>query len=234
MTGLPAILMTGGLLLWLPSSPREARFLSTEEQDILLAAVDKGTAETATHGNPLAALWDARVIGFGLIYVLKSTALYRINYWLPTIVKGFDIGSTRNGLLNMIPWCLAVLLLLVLPRRLKGEHAVLTAISITALAGLLCFVSSVLFSINSALYKKVHVQFRAEMFNVLNHPNFAPPLANNAIAQGNTRQITRHNSIIGRSSWPCVRLGKLTTEKHFGREGTGSTCSLDQPPTLLD
>jgi hypothetical protein len=52
-----------------------------------------------------------------------------------------------------------------------------------------------LFSINSALYKTfsikeaVRVQFRAEMFNVLNHPNFAPPLANNAIAQGNTGQI---------------------------------------------
>jgi hypothetical protein len=126
---------------------------------------------------------------FGLIYVLMSTALYRINYWLPTIVKGFDIGSTRNGLLNMIPWCLVVFLLLVLPRRLKGEHAVLTAISIPAFAGLLCFESSVLVSINSALYKKVHVQFRAEMFNVLNHPNFAPRLANNAIAQGNTGQI---------------------------------------------
>jgi MFS family permease len=142
MTGLPAILMTGALLLWLPSNPREARFLSTGEQDILLAAVEKSTAETATHGHPLAALWDARVIGFGLIYMLLSTALYGVNYWLPTIVKDFGIGSTRNGLLNTIPWGLAVLLLLVLPRRLKGERAVLTAISITALAGLLCFVLS--------------------------------------------------------------------------------------------
>lgn len=144
MTGLPAILMTGALLLWLPSSPREARFLSTEERDILLAAVEKGTADTATHGNPLAALWDVRVIGFGLIYMLMSTAIYGVSYWLPTIVKGFGIGSIRNGLLNMIPWGLAILLLLVLPRRLRGERAVLTAISITALVGLSCFVSSVL------------------------------------------------------------------------------------------
>jgi hypothetical protein len=53
-----------------------------------------------------------------------------------------------------------------------------------------------LFTINAALYKNIpikdrlRVQFRAEMFNILNHPNFAPPLANNAILQGNTGQIT--------------------------------------------
>jgi MFS family permease len=144
MTGLPALLMTGVLLIWLPRSPREARFLSEREQDNLLAAVAKSTPETATHGNPLAALWDARVLGFGMIYMLLSTALYGVNYWLPTIVKGFGISSSRNGLLNMIPWGLAVLLLLALPRRLKGERAVLVALSVSALTGLLCFVSSVL------------------------------------------------------------------------------------------
>ena len=144
MTGLPAILMAGALLMYLPRSPREARFLSREEQDILLEAVQKETARSVSHGNPLAALWDARVIGFGLIYLLMSTALYGVNYWLPTIVKGFGIGFTQNGLLNMIPWGLAVLLLLALPRRLKGETAVLSAISVTALVGLLCFVLSVL------------------------------------------------------------------------------------------
>ena len=125
MTGLPAILMAGALLMYLPRSPREAQFLSSEEQDVLLEAVQRETARSVSHGNPLAALWDARVIGFGLIYMLMSTALYGVNYWLPTIVKGFGIGFTQNGLLNMIPWGLAVLLLLALPRYLKGEKAVL-------------------------------------------------------------------------------------------------------------
>ena len=144
MTGLPAIVMAGVLLVYLPKSPREAKFLNVEEQNTLLAAVRRDTPENVTHGNPLSALWDKRVIGFGVVYMFLSTALYGVNYWLPTIVKGFGIGATRNGLINMIPWGLAVLLLLTLPRRLKGERAVLTAISVTALVGLVCFVSSVM------------------------------------------------------------------------------------------
>lgn len=53
-----------------------------------------------------------------------------------------------------------------------------------------------LFSLNSALYKNINfsdrysLQFRAEAFNTLNHPNLASPLATNVLLQGNTGRIT--------------------------------------------
>jgi hypothetical protein len=53
-----------------------------------------------------------------------------------------------------------------------------------------------LVTLNSALYKdikigeRIGVQFRAEVFNTLNHPNFAAPLSTNTVFQGNTGQLT--------------------------------------------
>jgi MFS family permease len=146
MTGLPAIVVAGALLIWLPRAPKEAKFLSAKEQDILLAAVERETAATATHSSPIAALWDPRVIGFGVVYMLMSTALYGVSYWLPTIVKGFGIGSARNGLVNMVPWGLAIIMLLMLPPRLKTERSVLIAVSAVALIGVICFATSTLVS----------------------------------------------------------------------------------------
>ncbi|MEK0082911.1 hypothetical protein U1T56_07100 [Geminicoccaceae bacterium SYSU G07066] len=38
---------------------------------------------------------------------LSETA-YGLSYWLPTVVKGFGVFNTVNGLLNIIPWiCVA-------------------------------------------------------------------------------------------------------------------------------
>jgi MFS family permease len=169
MTGLPAILMAGALLFLLPASPGKAQFLSAKERDILLAAVERDTASAATHGDPLAALWDLRVIGFGFVYMLMSTALYGVSYWLPTIVKDFGIGATKNGLINMIPWGMAVIMLLALPPKLKTERAVLRAVSVVALIGLLCFAASTLISNN--LWRFAAIALGAPCIQVM-YPSF--------------------------------------------------------------
>jgi hypothetical protein len=78
-------------------------------------------------------------LGYGTI----SIAIYGIAYWLPTLMKGFGVDSGTNGLLNMIPWALASLLLFWLPRKLTSFRAVLLAAMAAAAIGIVLFLISV-------------------------------------------------------------------------------------------
>jgi MFS family permease len=142
VTGVPPILLTPVVLLYLPKGPDAAPFLSPGEKAWLTDQLAAEKSANTTEGNPFAALWDLRVLGFALIYMLMSTSLYGVTYWLPTVVKGFGVSATVNGLLNAIPWALAGVMLTWLPRRLRRDGAVLRAVAIIAAIGICCFVAS--------------------------------------------------------------------------------------------
>jgi MFS family permease len=144
VTGAPPILLTPIVLIFLPKGPAGAPFLSPAERSWLTGQLAAEKSTTATEGRPYAALWDWRVLGFALVYMLMSTSLYGVTYWLPTVVKGFGVTATENGLLNAIPWALAGFMLTWLPRRLRRDGAMLRAVAIIALAGICCFVASTL------------------------------------------------------------------------------------------
>ncbi|MBV8915847.1 MAG: MFS transporter, partial [Acetobacteraceae bacterium] len=141
-TGLPAVLMTAVVLLFLTDRPQHAKFLSSEEKGWLVQTLSKESPASASHGNPLTALWDPRVLLLAVVYVLINISLFGVIYWMPTVVRGFGVTGTQNGLLTSIPWALSAVLLLWLPRRLRTEHAVLQAVAAIAVLGLLCFVAS--------------------------------------------------------------------------------------------
>lgn len=151
-TGLPAVLLTAVVLRWLPASPGEAKFLSAGEKLRVAAMLQQDLAPGVVRGRPLAALWDPRVWFFSGVYICMSTSLYAVTYWLPTLVKGFGVTSTVNGLLNTIPWGLAVLLLLWLPGRFQRDLAVYRAMAVISLVGLACFGSSVLLGSNGTRF----------------------------------------------------------------------------------
>jgi len=148
-TGVPPILLTLVVLKFLPSGPREARFLTSAERTWLEGRLAAEKSATVTEGNPLAALWDWRVLGFALIYMLMSTSLYGVSYWLPTVVKGFGVTATENGLLNMIPWGLSACMLAWLPARLRRDRVMLRAVAVIAVCGIACFVASTQLPSNS-------------------------------------------------------------------------------------
>jgi MFS family permease len=142
-TGVPAVLLTAAVLAFLPSSPETARFLTDDDRRVLASAHAREPTPGATHGNPWAALWDPRVFGFAAIYMLMSTSLYGVTYWLPTVVKGFGVSATVNGLLNMIPWAIAAVLLLFLPGLMKRDRVVFQSAAAITLLGVICFTASV-------------------------------------------------------------------------------------------
>ena len=148
-TGIPPILLTLVVLKFLPAGPREARFLTPAERTWLMERLAAEKSTTVTEGKPLAALWDWRVLGFALVYMLMSTSLYGVSYWLPTVVKGFGVSATVNGLLNMIPWGFSAVMLAWLPRRLRRDRVMLRAVAVIAACGIACFVASTQLPSNS-------------------------------------------------------------------------------------
>nr|WP_233889019.1 MFS transporter [Paraburkholderia flagellata] len=143
-TGLPAVLVGIAVFKLLPASYQEARFLTEREKQIVAAAHEREKPEHAEHAQPWKALLDPRVMLFAATYMLMSTSLYGVTYWLPTLVKSFGVSSSVNGLLSMLPWALAVLLLLWLPSKLRRAKSILRAMAIVAALGTLGFLLSLL------------------------------------------------------------------------------------------
>jgi MFS family permease len=143
-SGIPAILLAFVVLGFLPSSPETANILTEKERLVLAAAHARRHIKTGDHGNPLSVLWDTRVLGFGGIYVLLVIAFYGATYWLPTVVQEFGVSSTMNGIMNMIPWGIGVVGLLLIPRILVNDRVILSVAAAITCLGSLCFLAGVL------------------------------------------------------------------------------------------
>ena len=139
-TGIPPVILTFVTLRFLPDGPRQARFLDPAEQSAIVAAVARDQPKTGgRHGNPLAVLTQGRIFVLAFFYMMISIAIYGIGYWLPTVVRGFGVGNSVNGLLNMIPWFLTSLVLLWLPGRLRTPGEILRCVGMVVVLGVLCF-----------------------------------------------------------------------------------------------
>ena len=141
-TGAPAIVVALIALRYLPESIERARFLSGEEKNLIVAAIRREAPAEAVSEHPWRALIDKRVLMFACGYMLMSTSLYGVTYWMPTLLKSGGVSHSLNGLLNMIPWLFAALLLLWLPARLKREEVVLKAMAMVAGVGVIGFALS--------------------------------------------------------------------------------------------
>jgi MFS family permease len=141
--GVPALLLTVVVLIYLPSSPQTARFLSKNDNEVLATAHARQPSVIDLNANPWAALWDFRVFGFGIIYVLFATSFYGATYWLPTIVHSFGVSATVNGLLNMIPWAIGAAGLIFIPRFLRDDKSIFRTGACATLVGAACFLVSI-------------------------------------------------------------------------------------------
>jgi sugar phosphate permease len=126
MTAVPAIIMGVLTLFILPSNPEQARFLGPDDKEHLRRILAKeqenhdksdGSVQGRdAHANPLSALLDRRIALIALFYISLPLGAYGLSYWLPTVVKGFGVTNTVNGLLNIIPWACVAWALWWVPR----------------------------------------------------------------------------------------------------------------------
>jgi ACS family tartrate transporter-like MFS transporter len=112
LEGLPAVLLGIATWLWLPNTPREARFLSEEEA---LHAVQRIAAEEERtqkrHKLDLRqALTSPTVWMLALVLFACQSGSYGLTLWVPQIVKGISGASDLYvGFISAIPYIAAAL-----------------------------------------------------------------------------------------------------------------------------
>lgn len=115
VTGAPAILLAPVVLLMLPDRPADAAWLSDDARTWLaeeLACEGRGDAQD----GGWRALLDPRVLLLCATFIGFPLAAYGLSYWLPTIVAGFGVSNTVNGLVNAALWAQVGVALWLYPR----------------------------------------------------------------------------------------------------------------------
>ncbi|TDU02212.1 sugar phosphate permease [Streptomyces sp. 846.5] len=118
LEGAPALLLAVAVWRLLPNGPRDARWLTGEEQTLLTARLDQDAAASSRSAVPAdrsaSREWLApRVWGLALAYFGIIYGQYALGFFLPTIIKGFETQSgghfsiIQRGLINAVPYVLA-------------------------------------------------------------------------------------------------------------------------------
>jgi sugar phosphate permease len=125
LEGIPAVLLAGVVLWYLPDGPKKATWLTEEEKALLQLRLDRERAALpvgASHPDMGALAQAARQPGVWLlcgVFFLLVGGMYGITMWLPTLVKQIAGGDdTRTGLLTAIPYVFAGVIMV-----LNGIHS---------------------------------------------------------------------------------------------------------------
>ena len=129
LEGIPAILLSGGVVVYLTDAPAQATWLSDGERESLLAALGSETPNEAA--TTLSALRSTRIWMLAFVYFGLNTVSYGISLWLPNLIKSLArVSPLRIGVLSSIPYIAAAIAMVVvgLHSDCSGERRWHTAI----------------------------------------------------------------------------------------------------------
>ena len=119
LEGLPSVLVGILVFVLLPNGPKQAKWLTPQEQDMVLQRIQEDDASKSELGKKhhfLDAFKDYRVWALAVVYFCGVVCFYAVNFWMPTIIQELGIAKTdflKVGLLSMIPWGLAAVAMVV-------------------------------------------------------------------------------------------------------------------------
>jgi MFS transporter, ACS family, tartrate transporter len=107
---LPSFLLGIVVLLVLANGPREAKWLTQEEKDLVISRIEAEGKETEKHSSVLKAFADPRVILLSSIYFLSVCGAYGLDFFLPALIKKAFVGASnvKVGMLAAIPPLIAL------------------------------------------------------------------------------------------------------------------------------
>ncbi len=110
LEGLPTVLLSVAMLMFLPDHPDEADFLSSEEKVWLksrLAA--EGRSIRADHDIAgMKALMDRRVLALSFVYFANITTNLGIAFFLPQIIKGMGANDIQANTISAFPFVFGI------------------------------------------------------------------------------------------------------------------------------
>jgi MFS family permease len=122
LEGVPAIILSIVVYLWLPNGPSDSRWLSAAEKSEISAALASEQAQAAGATSPSSA-WKAvsnpKVWALGLVYFGTNAGVIGLLYFLPQVVKSFEAhfgvvySLTEIGLITAIPFGVSLVAVLI-------------------------------------------------------------------------------------------------------------------------
>lgn len=122
LQGVPSILLTIVVLVFLIDSPAKAKWLNTEEKDWIVGRLEAERAPIAreAHGKGiLKSVINPRVLVLGITYMGVALGIYSISFFFPQIIAEFEklygmsFSVTQIGFLAGIPYGLAAIAMIL-------------------------------------------------------------------------------------------------------------------------
>ncbi|MBD1600648.1 MFS transporter [Pseudomonas typographi] len=97
----------------LQSNPRQAKWLTVQEQDALLGTIaaeqQAREAQRSERPSMFKLLADKQIVLFCFIYFSVALTIYGATFWLPSMIKKMgNLGDFQVGLLNSVPWLISI------------------------------------------------------------------------------------------------------------------------------
>ena len=148
LEAIPAVLLGIIALGWLTNGPADARWLTQAQRTWLTGRMAE---DAPTPGQPAkhVAIWaimkDKYVLAASLIYAGASGASQCLSLWQPQIIKSFGMSNMQTGLLNMLPFGIASVLMILWGRSsdARRERTWHTVIPLALLAGSLVLATGI-------------------------------------------------------------------------------------------
>jgi D-galactonate transporter len=124
LEGIPSVIMGCLVLVLLDNGPRQAKWLSKEERDLVLQrlAADEVSKQGQGHKHHfIDAFRDGRVWALAAVYFCGALGFYAVTFWMPTLIQELGVDPKdflTVGLLSMIPWGAAAVCMV-----LVGSHS---------------------------------------------------------------------------------------------------------------
>jgi ACS family tartrate transporter-like MFS transporter len=113
LEGLPSCILAFVTLLYLPSKPAEAKWLSAEEKNVVATALAR---DDLPHRGLRAGLSDPRIWMLALADFGIILTVYGIGLWLPQLVKALGFDVLQTGFVVAVPYVATMIAMIVWAR----------------------------------------------------------------------------------------------------------------------